>query len=439
MVPTAFAAKVAIIDSGVDLKHQDIVNSVWVNKLEIPNNNRDEDRNGYQDDVNGWNFFAANNEVIDYKYLGLLTDDVRKFFKIQAKALAGTMTPEELEWAREMIKNEQFLKDIQAYGNFSHGTHVAGIALKGSSSSEVMAVKIIPTEVQLPGAKDTGRGLGMTLLKQALGFLAAQQMNLMQEVALYVNDHEMNVANGSFGTGYVQASMIVKGIFNAILKRDPTEEENKEAALHFLNAVIKEGQRMVDSAPNTLFVFAAGNDGTNNDEFPSSPANLRADNVITVAATFGTGKIAPFSNFGITTVDIAAAGVSINSTVPGNNYLAVSGTSQAAPLVANAAAQVYDSNSSLLPGQIKEILMNTVDLKESLNGKVISGGIVNITRATYAAALSANKGVSLAQAIAKANERYAQPADHSMEQIRTQVPFMHGVLPLQSLFKYSVK
>ena len=50
----------------------------WVNPVDIADNNRDEDGNGYQDDVHGWNFAEGNNEVIDYSYLGLLNDDIRE-------------------------------------------------------------------------------------------------------------------------------------------------------------------------------------------------------------------------------------------------------------------------------------------------------------------------------------------------------------------------
>ena len=78
---------------------------------------------------------------------------------------------------------------------------------------------------------------------------------------------------------------------------------------------------MVEESKNTLWVFAAGNDGTNNDQLPSSPTNIQADNVISVAATIGFDVIAPFSNFGVKMVDVAAPGVSINSTVPGDEFL----------------------------------------------------------------------------------------------------------------------
>ena len=82
---------------------------------------------------------------------------------------------------------------------------------------------------------------------------------------------------------------------------------------------------MVMSSPRTLFVFAAGNDGTNNDKYPTSPANIDSPNSISVAATLDRSKLASFSNYGKKTVDVAAPGVSILSAAPGDNYIKVSG------------------------------------------------------------------------------------------------------------------
>ena len=169
----SFASTIAIIDSGTDMQHMDIEPKAWINPNEIADNDRDEDRNGYQDDIFGWNFAEGNSEVIDYSYLGTLTEDIRKFFSIQAKVLVGEHTEEELEWAREMVKDEDFIKRISIYGNFMHGTHVAGIALENADEAKAMAVKLIPTEVKLPFfVMPHEKGTGMWLLKKGLAFLA---------------------------------------------------------------------------------------------------------------------------------------------------------------------------------------------------------------------------------------------------------------------------
>ena len=58
---------VAVIDSGIDIEHEDLFENIWVNSNEIPNNNIDDDKNGYIDDINGWNFLGeSQNENLEY-------------------------------------------------------------------------------------------------------------------------------------------------------------------------------------------------------------------------------------------------------------------------------------------------------------------------------------------------------------------------------------
>ncbi|TSD05572.1 MAG: peptidase S8/S53 subtilisin kexin sedolisin, partial [Parcubacteria group bacterium Athens0714_12] len=53
---------IAVLDSGVDIAHLDLKNNIWINKGEIPNDGIDNDKNGYVDDVNGWDFVDENND-----------------------------------------------------------------------------------------------------------------------------------------------------------------------------------------------------------------------------------------------------------------------------------------------------------------------------------------------------------------------------------------
>jgi thermitase len=91
-------------------------------------------------------------------------------------------------------------------------------------------------------------------------------------------------------------------------------------------------------ASGHLFVAAAGNDGVNNDATPHYPSSYSSANIISVAATDDEDALASFSNFGATSVDLAAPGVNILSTLPGNRYGSYSGTSMATPHVTGAAA-----------------------------------------------------------------------------------------------------
>ena len=439
IMASANASIVAIVDSGTDYKHTSLTNNIWMNPNEVPDNDRDEDRNGYQDDIYGWNFAESNNEVIDYSYLGLLNEDIRKFFNIQAKAMTGEATDEELAWLREQISKEEFLKTLQVYGNFMHGTHVAGIAASDSEMIKLLSVKLIPTEVKLPVDESVEEkffnnvvsGVKDKLIRKALEFLAKQQMVLLTEIAEYVGKHKADIANGSFGTGYAQARMLISTVAEG-LNLKLTAEEIKMYSIHFIKELVKNGENMVAQSPNTLWVFAAGNDGTNNDELPSSPTNIQAGNVISVAATIGFDMIAPFSNYGVEMVDVAAPGVSINSAVPGDEFLSVSGTSQAAPYVANVAGKVKDVNSALNPSEIKKIILESVDFRDDLKKLVKSGGIINKDRAIKAAALTL--WMDLDEAIKQSREIIADQARDRVNKKYYNSQAI-GVLPLPSTFE----
>jgi len=385
-VVTAKASVVAIIDSGTDYRHEALRANIWRNPLEIKNG-VDDDGNNLVDDIYGWNFAEGNAQVIDYKYLDTFSNDPYKFFEIQARGFLGTQTQEDKDWIAVKRQDQEFMKELQKFGNFVHGTHVAGIAAKDNKDAKILSIKLIPTETspfiaQVSKTRGDNTQWTIPLLKVLLEKLAQQQMEQLKTITTYVGDKKADVANGSFGTSYNQIFAMIKQ-----LMPNADEAVLEDLVKHFFKSLIDNGLKMVNAAPNTLFVFAAGNDGDNNDLHPTSPANIKASNVITVAATMGRNKLASFSNYG-KVVDVAAPGVIIESSIPGDEYLKVSGTSQAAPYVANVAAKVKDMNPALTAEEIKRIVLNTVDVKDYLLGKVSSSGIVNLDRALYAAKLS---------------------------------------------------
>lgn len=129
-----------------------------------------------------------------------------------------------------------------------------------------------------------------------------------------------------------------------------------------------------------VFIAAAGNDGMNNDTNPQYPASYTSDAVISVAATDRNDALANFSNYGATSVDIAAPGVGIVSTTPGNSYASFSGTSMATPHVAGAAALALAVDPTLTVSQLRSGLLGTVDAVVGLAGKTVTGGRLNVGR-----------------------------------------------------------
>jgi subtilisin family serine protease len=136
-----------------------------------------------------------------------------------------------------------------------------------------------------------------------------------------------------------------------------------------------------------LVVAAAGNDGISNRFSPHYPANYasKLPNFITVAATNNLDQLADFSSYGYDQVQIAAPGVLIMSTVPtqlfGHGYEAWSGTSMATPHVTGAAALVWGTNPTMTASQVKDRILNTVDVLPQLHGSVTTSGRLNIKRA----------------------------------------------------------
>ena len=135
-----------------------------------------------------------------------------------------------------------------------------------------------------------------------------------------------------------------------------------------------------------IFVAAAGNGnfigfGIDNDATPFYPSGYDLDNIVAVAATDRTDNIAVFSNYGATTVDLGAPGVSILSTMPNGNYGLNSGTSMAAPHVAGALSLVRDYVPGLTYRQIIDRVLASTDPLTALDGKTVTGGRLNVAAA----------------------------------------------------------
>jgi len=225
-------------------------------------------------------------------------------------------------------------------GATSHGTHVAGtIGAAGGNSAGVAGVC---WNVTIISAQFLGRGGGST----------ADAIKAVDYLTDLRTRHGIKVvaSNNSWGGGgYSQAL------------RDAIERAN---------------------AADILFIASAGNSTNNNDARPSYPASYTNGNVISVAALTSTGGLASFSNYGATSVDLAAPGSGIISTVPGkrgtSGYASYSGTSMAAPHVSGAAAMYASSHASATAAQIKSAILSSAIATPALNGKCVTGGRLSV-------------------------------------------------------------
>ena len=218
-----------------------------------------------------------------------------------------------------------------------HGTHCAGtIAGRGNNGTGVVGVswnaKIMPLKFLGPGGGLTSDGIA-----------AVNYATMMK-----LRGVNIPITNNSWGGGGASAA---------------------------LKTAIEEG-----GSAGILFVAAAGNSGSNNDSKPAFPASYDSACIVAVAATDRRDTLAGFSNFGLTSVDLGAPGVSIVSTVPAGTYASQNGTSMAAPHVSGVAALAVSVDPTLTVTQLKDALLASVDKVPSLAGKTVTGGRLNAAK-----------------------------------------------------------
>jgi len=278
---------VAVIDSGIDPDHPDLLDAIWINTGEIADNGIDDDNNGFIDDIYGWDFTGEYDN-----------------------------TPQD---------------------EHGHGTHVAGTIAATRNNAEGIA------------------GVANNVKIMTLRFLDKQGNGI---TSWAINALEYAVANG------------------AAISNNSWGGGSYETPLY--NAIAQAGN------VGHLFVAAAGNSGSNTDSFPMYPAAYNLPNILSIAAINSSGGLAGFSNYGINTVDIAAPGVNILSTMSGDSencpnavtpcYVSWQGTSMAAPHATGIAAMMLGVNNGLSPEDIIQIIQDTARPTSVLNGKVRFGG-----------------------------------------------------------------
>jgi subtilisin family serine protease len=187
----------------------------------------------------------------------------------------------------------------------------------------------------------------------------------------------------NYGSGYTGLAVAALN-YAAMMRRDygvnVVVTNNSWGGLTGMSAMLQEAIRVQNDAGIT-FVAAAGNSGVSCDVIPRYPACYDLPNVISVAATDRYDNLAGFSNYGGTSIDLAAPGVGIYSTRPNGTYGSMSGTSQAAPQVSGVVALLAAVKPDITVTQVRAAILGTVDPLPGLAGKTVTGGRLNAAAA----------------------------------------------------------
>jgi Ca2+-binding RTX toxin-like protein len=335
---------VGVIDTGIDYTHPDLYLNIWLNQREIPTTFRarlnDIDTDGLITfrDLNG----AANaSYVMDYNRNG----------RIDAGDLLNDRrwengTDEDGNGYRDDLIGWDFVNnDNDPYDDNGHGTHVGG-TIGGIGGNGVGVA-----------------GVNWNIQMVALKFLSASGSG--------ASSGAINAVNY-----FTDAAMRATGVEDFIATNNSWGGGGYSAQLN--EAIGRAAQKDI------LFIAAAGNSTINNDVQATYPANYTTtaiagyEAVVSVASLTNTGGLSSFSNYGATTVDIAAPGSSIYSTLPGGRYGSYSGTSMAAPHVTGAVALYAAEHPNASAAEIRAALLSSAAATPSLGGFVATGGRLDI-------------------------------------------------------------
>jgi len=403
---------VAVIDSGVDIDHEDLKSVIWTNKKEIPGNGIDDDKNGFVDDVHGWNFLGeSNNENLELVRIIKKGDDGSELYK---KAVA------DYDKKYKKIEKEKFQVDfiVKADNNIKEFLKKDIYSLEelkaiSSTDSKVNQSKMVLLSIAAQAGKDFQDEINS--YKDYIYDQLNYNLNKEFDGRKILGDNPDDFSKKNYGNNKVYskdrkdslhgthvAGIIAQVRNNGIggdgvatnveimpIRAVPNGDEyDKDIALAIRYAVdngakVINGSFGKDYSPHkewvwdaikyaeskdVLIVFAAGNDGKNIDVEPSYPADTKdkkneiASNVLTIGALdreYNDHLVASFSNFGEKNVDIFSPGVKIYASVPENKYKYEEGTSMAAPNAAGVAALIRSFYPNLKASQVKQIIMES--------------------------------------------------------------------------------
>lgn len=419
---------VAVIDSGIDIDHEDLDDVIWTNEDEIPNNGKDDDKNGYVDDIHGWNFLGdAYDEQLEYVRM-IATKDTSNPRYEEAVALqaseyekwTGRKTQYDQIYQQVISADEALVKatgksdytkeDVEAITSEEPAVQQAKSIAQYMYSNGIDSMADAKKEIK-EALESINERLNYNLNINFSGRTTNDDINDLSDVG-YGNGNVKHVkkseSHGTHVAGIIAAErnngLGANGVANNVeimaLRVVPNGDEyDKDVALAIRYAV-DNGAKVINGSfgksfsphsewvrdaikyagdNDVVFVHAAGNDSNNIDiepNFPDDNVNFVevSDNYIRVGSltqNYGSKMVSGFSNYGKNNVDIFAPGSSVYSTTPENEYDFKGGTSMAAPGVAGIVALVRSQYPKLSAAQVKQVILES---GLPLTTKVVVGG-----------------------------------------------------------------
>ena len=417
---------VAVIDSGIDVNHPDLQSQIWTNSKEIPNNGVDDDKNGFIDDIHGWNFLGdINHENLELTRIIKQKDDGSESYKKAMKKYeeeynkAMNYKPQvdfyiaSLTNMKEYLKKETFtLDDVKAIETTDENV----LKNKDMFSKILSKTTLLEFTKEIDEFKDYVYGqLNYNLNKEfdarkLVGDNPNEWNNQQYGNNNVVGPVAKDGKHGTHVSGIIAQTRTNElggdGVYNNIeimcLRAVPDGDEYDKDIAKAIRYAVDNGAKVINGsfgksfspqskwvfdalkyadAKDVVFVHAAGNDSKDidiEDNYPNDSEDKVkeiSNSFITIGALnyeFGTNMVAGFSNFGKLNVDIFAPGVKIYATTPDNTYEYLEGTSMASPNAAGVVAMIRSYFPKLNAAEVKNILLES---GISINKDVKVGGV----------------------------------------------------------------